>query len=73
MVGTVFETQPLMLHRRIGDAKNESTSVEVLSVEPTGEPMIVHEDGRAFMLSWADILQLAQEAFAADSEEKSNG
>ena len=64
MIGKVHAKQPLALHRRIGEAKNDNTTVEVLQIEPTGEPMIVHQDGRAFVLSWGDILQLAQEAFA---------
>lgn len=68
MIGKVHATMPLRLHRRIGEAKNESTTLEVLQVEPTGEPMIVHQDGRTFTLSWEDILKLAQDAFAEDLE-----
>lgn len=66
MIGKVEKQQPLCFTRRIGEAKNETCSVEVLSVEPTGEPMIVHADGRCFRLSWGDILKLAQDAFAED-------
>ncbi|HDQ4465201.1 TPA: hypothetical protein P9G65_005514 [Pseudomonas aeruginosa] len=66
MIGTVHKAQPLCLHRRTGEARNETTSVEVLQVEPTGEPMIVHPDGRTFVLSWSDILRLAQQAFEAE-------
>lgn len=66
MIGKVHAKQPLALHRRIGEAKSDTTTVEVLQIEPTGEPMIVHQDGRAFVLSWSDILELAQEAFAED-------
>lgn len=66
MIGKVHKAQPLTLHRRIGEAQNEDTTVEVLQIEPTGEPMIVHQDGRAFILTWQDILGLAQEAFAED-------
>lgn len=66
MIGKVEKRQPLCFTRRIGEATNDTCSVEVLSVEPTGEPMIVHSDGRCFKLSWPDILKLAQEAFAED-------
>ena len=66
MIGKVHKKTPLTLHTRIGEAKNDETTVEVWCVEPTREPMIVHEDGRAFSLSWSDILKLAQEAFAED-------
>ena len=65
-VGTLLAKTPLTLHTRIGEATNESTTVEVWCIEPTREPMIVHEDGRAFRLSWGDILKLAQDAFAED-------
>lgn len=66
-IGTVYKERPLRLHRRIGEAKNDTTTIEVLQIEPTGEPMLVHEDGRTFILNWSDILQLAQNAFAEDT------
>lgn len=68
MPGTVHKTQPLCLHSRIGSAKGETTSLEILVIEPTKEPMIVHQDGRTFILSWDEIIKMAQESFAKDAE-----
>jgi len=63
MSGTILAEQPLCLHRRIGDAVLNGMKVEVLSTEPTGQPMIVREDGKTFLMSWEDILRIADKAF----------
>jgi hypothetical protein len=66
MIGKIHEKQPLCFTSRIGEASGDGVKLEILVVEPTRQPMIVHSDGRAFELPWADILVLAQRAFEED-------
>lgn len=69
MIGKVHKQQPLTFTSRIGEAKFPSGKVEVLTTEPTHQPMIVHKDGRCFILEWGDILKLANEAFEEDAKQ----
>lgn len=73
MTGTLHKKQPLYLHRRIGSCGTGHGEFEMLSVEPTGEPLVVHSDGRAWTLSWSQIAKMADEAFLADDQANENG
>lgn len=68
MAGTIHAAPYLTLHRRIGQAANDETTLEVLVIEPTGEPMIRHPDGRTWVLTWDEIIAMAVEKFAEPVE-----
>lgn len=69
-IGTVHTKPYFCLHRQIGTATDQEEQVvlQCQISEPTGYPVVRHEDGRTFVLSWDDILKLAQEAFNAEGE-----
>lgn len=72
MAGTVHDKQYLALHNHAGKAKrggenSEVTALEVNSIVPTFEPMIVHADGRTWVLSWDEIIAMAVKAFDEDA------
>ncbi|MGP6221475.1 hypothetical protein ACQUHS_01955 [Pseudomonas aeruginosa] len=66
MIGTVQKTQPLVLHSRIGSADGGKHSYTMMVTEPLRTPMVVRDDGKTFMLTWNDLLDLARSAFAED-------
>jgi len=38
--------------------------------EPLRSPMVVRDDGKTFVLTWSDLMDLARSAFAEDDAEK---
>lgn len=62
MVGSVHTQCPPVSYRSIGTVETPQGTATLATVDPLGEPMVVLEDGRTFVLSWDDIVSLAQDA-----------
>ncbi|HCR1638160.1 TPA: hypothetical protein ONA83_003577 [Pseudomonas aeruginosa] len=70
MIGTVHKEQPLTLHSRIGSADGEHHSYTMMVTEPLRTPVVVRDDGKTFMLTWSDLIDMARSAFAEDDAGK---
>lgn len=60
----------LYLHRRIGSCGTGHGELEMCSIEPTGEPLVIHADGRSWSITWSELAQMADEAFLKDSADE---
>lgn len=68
MAGTIHDKGYMAFNRLIGKAaptgfEGTALSLEINSIVPTAEPMIINSDGRTWVLSWDEIIALAVQAF----------
>lgn len=71
MAGKVHNKHYMAFNRLIGKAEPEGLdgplpTLEINSIVPTAEPMIVHADGRTWVLSWDELIAMAVQAFDED-------
>lgn len=73
MPGSIRKEGYLPLHRRIGSCGTGHGELEMLTIHPTGEPLVTHADGRQWSLTWSELAAMADAAFLADEQANENG